>query len=64
MVLGHFEGPAMAERARRNRILTPSGMLVYGFPVDHFQLGLRSASHPSPSFGSTDSAPRSAARAR
>ena len=23
------------------RILTPSGMLGYGFPVDHFKMGLR-----------------------
>ena len=27
------------------RILTPSGMLGYGFPVDHFKLGLALKPH-------------------
>ena len=27
------------------RILTPSGMLGYGFPVDHFKLGLALQPH-------------------
>ena len=27
------------------RILTPSGMLGYGFPVDHFRLGLAQKPH-------------------
>ncbi len=41
------------------RILTPSGMLGYGFPVDHFKMGLA----PQPDAitidsGSTDSGPQ------
>lgn len=27
------------------RILTPSGMLGYGFPVDHFKMGLAQQPH-------------------
>ena len=27
------------------RILTPSGMLGYGFPIDHFKLGLAQKPH-------------------
>ena len=27
------------------RILTPSGMLGYGFPVDHFKMGLAQKPH-------------------
>src|SRR4029450_1626201 len=40
------------------RILTPSGMLGYGFPVDHFKLGLALRPHAiTIDSGSTDSGP-------
>lgn len=38
---GEEEEMPMAEASNDEiRILTPSGMLGYGFPVDHFKLGL------------------------
>ncbi len=41
------------------RILTPSGMLGYGFPVDHFKLGLAQKPHAiTIDSGSTDSGPQ------
>jgi hypothetical protein len=41
------------------RILTPSGMLGYGFPVDHFKLGLALRPHAiTIDSGSTDSGPQ------
>ncbi|MBV8410054.1 MAG: acyclic terpene utilization AtuA family protein, partial [Alphaproteobacteria bacterium] len=41
------------------RILTPSGMLGYGFPVDHFKLGLAQRPHAiTVDSGSTDSGPQ------
>src|SRR5262249_47845010 len=41
------------------RILTPSGMLGYGFPVDHFKLGLAQQPHAiTIDSGSTDSGPQ------
>jgi hypothetical protein len=41
------------------RILTPSGMLGYGFPVDHFKLGLARQPHAiTIDSGSTDSGPQ------
>jgi hypothetical protein len=41
------------------RILTPSGMLGYGFPVDHFKLGLAQRPHAiTIDSGSTDSGPQ------
>lgn len=41
------------------RILTPSGMLGYGFPVDHFKLGLALKPHAiTIDSGSTDSGPQ------
>ena len=41
------------------RILTPSGMLGYGFPVDHFKMGLALKPHAiTIDSGSTDSGPQ------
>ena len=41
------------------RILTPSGMLGYGFPVDHFKMGLAQKPHAiTIDSGSTDSGPQ------
>src|SRR5689334_24987668 len=41
------------------RILTPSGMLGYGFPIDHFKLGLAQKPHAiTIDSGSTDSGPQ------
>ena len=41
------------------RILTPSGMLGYGFPVDHFKMGLALRPHAiTIDSGSTDSGPQ------
>ncbi len=41
------------------RILTPSGMLGYGFPLDHFRLGLAQKPHAiTIDSGSTDSGPQ------
>jgi hypothetical protein len=41
------------------RILTPSGMLGYGFPVDHFKMGLALQPHAiTIDSGSTDSGPQ------
>src|SRR5258705_10357822 len=41
------------------RILTPSGMLGYGFPVDPFKLGLAARPHAiAIDSGSTDSGPQ------
>ena len=41
------------------RILTPSGMLGYGFPIDHFRLGLAQKPHAiTIDSGSTDSGPQ------
>ncbi len=41
------------------RILTPSGMLGYGFPVDHFKMGLALKPHAiTIDAGSTDSGPQ------
>ena len=41
------------------RILTPSGMLGYGFPVDHFRRGLALKPHAiTIDSGSTDSGPQ------
>src|SRR5690349_19815530 len=41
------------------RILTPSGMLGYGFPVDHFEMGLALEPHAiTIDSGSTDSGPQ------
>src|SRR6185312_2069897 len=41
------------------RILTPSGMLGYGFPIDHFRLGLARKPHAiTIDSGSTDSGPQ------
>lgn len=41
------------------RILTPSGMLGYGFPIDHFKLGLALKPHAiTIDSGSTDSGPQ------
>src|ERR1700724_681373 len=41
------------------RILTPSGMLGYGFPVDHFKMGLAQKPHAiTNDSGSTDSGPQ------
>ncbi len=41
------------------RILTPSGMLGYGFPVDHFKMGLALKPHAiTINSGSTDSGPQ------
>jgi len=41
------------------RILTPSGMLGYGFPVDHFKMGLALEPHAiTIDSGSTDSGPQ------
>ena len=41
------------------RILTPSGMLGYGFPVDHFRMGLALEPHAiTIDSGSTDSGPQ------
>ena len=41
------------------RILTPSGMLGYGFPIDHFKMGLALKPHAiTIDSGSTDSGPQ------
>src|SRR6478735_10768903 len=41
------------------RILTPAGMLGYGFPVDHFRMGLALKPHAiTIDSGSTDSGPQ------
>ena len=41
------------------RILTPSGMLGYGFPIDHFEMGLALKPHAiTIDSGSTDSGPQ------
>src|SRR5258705_8469634 len=45
------------------RILTPSGMLGYGFPVDHFKMGLALQPHAiTIDSGSTDSGPQKLGR--
>ena len=47
------------------RILTPSGMLGYGFPVDHFKMGLALKPHAiTIDSGSTTPARRSLGWAR
>ena len=49
----------MASSNDEIRILTPSGMLGYGFPLDHFRLGLAQKPHAiTIDSGSTDSGPQ------
>src|SRR6476660_672253 len=52
--------PPMARTSNDEiRILTPSGMLGYGFPVDHFKMGLALKPHAiTIDSGSTDSGPQ------
>jgi hypothetical protein len=59
---GGFPALRQAQVATSNdeiRILTPSGMLGYGFPLDHFRLGLAQKPHAiTIDSGSTDSGPQ------
>ena len=60
MILSARGNMPMAETSNDEiRILTPSGMLGYGFPVDHFKLGLALKPHAiTIDSGSTDSGPQ------
>jgi hypothetical protein len=54
-----FKAGPVAPSNDEIRILTPSGMLGYGFPIDHFRLGLARRPHAiTIDSGSTDSGPQ------
>src|SRR5690348_9633603 len=56
---GEKAGKSMVASNDEIRILTPSGMLGYGFPIDHFKLGLARKPHAiTIDSGSTDSGPQ------